>query len=228
MHSFDTQRHQALDLPSLCADAYKRTKEFSLFRDNPSLGFEILLTPARLRPPILFIGYNPGDAKNNTPIDVARAKGYEDHPPEENELATVKKDYRLATQLQKMFEYELLSRCVALNAVFIRTRTVDNYLRLGKAERADLQRFCFSIVSQLIDAMDPKQVVVLGFRTLELLNAEWSEDCSSPIKKRALTRVTRVFDRPALAVLHPSAQISNSDLKLIADRVRFFATIRSS
>lgn len=210
------------DLQSVCAEAYAQTRDISLFRDNAKLGFEIFLTPPRLRPPILFIGYNPGDASNNTPIDEARAKGYEDRPPAENELATAKKDYRLATQLQKMFEYDLLSECVALNAVFIRTRSIDDYLRLDADKREELQEFCFSMVRKLVDAMDPERIVVLGFRTLDLLQAEWTKDCTSPKKNRQLTRWTQVFKRQALAILHPSARISSDDLKLMADRVRFF------
>jgi hypothetical protein len=121
--------------------------------------------------------------------------------------------------MRKMFGKQFLEQCVGINAIFLRSPTVDDYKRnLDKNVRAQIEAFCLARVVQIVEAIDPKSIVAIGFDTLKLFGASTPDLAND--KGRTLTKIGAVAGRGAIASLHLSgARISNCDLDSIRDRV---------
>lgn len=199
-----------------CEAVYAATRALPLLRDNPSLGFEILMGPPRHRPLVAFIGYQPGEWKMT--VAEARAGGFENKWPLENTY--LDGEWRLAKRLRGMFGNEFVSKCVGLNAIFVRARSVSEYHRtVSRTDRRAVAKFCLEHVGRMLDAMEPQLVVVIGLSTLDLFGSS-QPDLRNPIG-RVLTRTGSVHGRDAIATLHLSgAQISREDVSSIAARIK--------
>jgi hypothetical protein len=125
----------------------------------------------------------------------------------------------LAKKMRHMFRREYLAQCVGMNAIFLRSPTIDDYKRdFDKNMRAQIEQFCLARVGQIIEAIDPAKIVAIGFDTLKLFGADAADLINE--KGRTLTKVGQIAGRPAIATLHLSgARISNPDLDRIRDRV---------
>lgn len=201
---------------STCEAAYVATRTLALLRDNQSLGFEILMGPPRHRPLIAFIGYQPGEWKMS--VAEARAGGFETRWPAANTYLVG--EWRLAKRLRDMFGNDFISQCIGLNAIFVRARSVKEYHRtVSRADRRAVTKFCLEHVRQMLDAMEPRLVVVIGISTLELFGSS-EPDLRSPTG-RVLTRKGLVHGRDAIATLHLSgARIARDDAGAIAERIK--------
>jgi len=102
---------------------------------------------------------------------------------------------------------------------FLRSPTVDDYKRnLDKNVRAQIEAFCLARVVQIVEAINPKSIVAIGFDTLKLFGASTPDLAND--KGRTLTRTGIIVGQSALATLHLSgAHISNHDRDSIRDRV---------
>jgi len=209
-----------MNIDERCAAVYAETRELPLLKANPALGFEILMGPPRHRPQVAFIGYQPGDGAMT--IQQARQAGYEQRWPSENEYLT--QPYLLARRLRGMFGNELLKQCVGLNAIFLRAQSISIYNSLvSRRDRRVAQAFCLDQVRVLLDVMEPRSVVAIGFSTLSLFGGGQADLHGEA--GRVLTKTGEVFGRPALATLHLSgARIARGDLARIAERVRDLAS----
>lgn len=178
-------------------------------------GFKILYAPPVYQPPILFVGYQPGGGADDFERETAR--GSDKSWPAACEYAT--ESWRLAKQMRQMFGRGFLEQCMGINAIFLRSPTVDDYKRsLAKDIRAQVENFCLTRVNQIIEATDPKKIVAIGFDTLKLFSE--SEPDLTNEKGRTLTKMGKIGGRSAVATLHLSgAQISNVDRDRIRDRV---------
>ena len=203
---------------TLCQDVYAQAKRLPILAD-PSIGFEVLLTPPRYRPPILFVGYQPGNGAKDMSVQKARDCGYEDWPQRNDLLCG---NSRLAYWLQTMFGRERLSECVAMNAIFIRWRSVAEYQRaVPRKSRKEIERFCLGKVEAMVAAMKPERIVVIGFSTLDHLGSRTDRGAGG----RKLTIEGQVFGRKVLATQHLSgARISNEERRSIAKRVLDFSS----
>lgn len=203
-------------LIALCRDIYTETKRLRILAD-PSIGFEVLLTPPRFRPPIMFVGYQPGNGARDMPVREARERGYEDWPQHNDLVCGASK---LAKQLRRMFGCQLLSECVAVNAIFIRWRSVTEYQRdVPRQTRDEIEVFCRAKVEDMVAAMEPKRLVVVGLDTLDRLG---TRPASSG---RTLTTEGWAFGRKVLATMHLSgARITTAERDLIAQRVLEFSS----
>lgn len=202
---------------SKCREIYGEARDFfDQFPIVPNYGFKILYAPPLYQPPILFIGYQPGGADDDCYIETA--KGADKRWPTRCEYAT--ESWKLAKQMRAMFGPRFLEECVGINAIFLRAKTAHDYKSTVKmGTRKQIEAFCLVRVRQIVEAIDPKKIVAIGFDTLNLFGASAPDLINE--KGRTLTRIGEVAGRTAIATLHLSgARISGPDLVRIRDRVR--------
>jgi hypothetical protein len=200
----------------VCLDIYRQTREcpeIASLRAEKDMGFEILLGPPYEKPPIAFIGYQPGDW--GTTSSEARKKGYEDSwVTKQCQYAT--ESWPLAQRLRKIFPVEFLARCVGLNAIFVRAPNVFEYERaITAAIRRRIREFCIGHVRSILDSIQPIQIVVIGHDTQALFGD--SVPCLTSETGRVLVRKGQIFDREVHVVLHlTGAWIRSADRLKIA------------
>jgi hypothetical protein len=130
--------------------------------------------------------------------------------PFKSEYATA--SWILARHMRDMFQPTVnLEQCVGLNSIFLRCPNITEYKHnLDTETRAKVERFCLERVHRIIDAIDPRKIVTIGFSTLKLFGE--TEPYSINAKGRVLTRRGRIGSRGAIAMLHLSgARISKED-----------------
>jgi hypothetical protein len=174
----------------------------------PAYGFKVLYGPPLYRPPILFVGYQPGGSA---------PEGYNDRWPPVCQYAT--ENWALAVKMRQLFGRELLERCCGVNAIFIRSPSMREYRRdYSRQVRAEVASFCLDRVASLVRAIEPVNLVVIGHGTLRLFGS--TEAALRSATGRVLIRTGRVAGRPALAVLHlTGARISLQDLVAVRAEV---------
>ncbi len=151
-----------------------------------------------------------------------RAYGSEDRWPPKSEYVT--ECWTLAKRLREMFGEEFIERCVGLNAIFIRAHSMKNYSELDRAHRSKIEEFCLPHVETMVNAIQPKLVVAIGFATLDLLDVDVVGTTKNE-KGRVLTKRGEIFGRDALGVLHLSgAWISKQDRETIARHIQSSST----
>ncbi len=171
--------------------------EPALAGDGPAPGYAILFGPPRLRPPILFIGYQPGGPYGPMP-DAASPSPW----PPVSQYATC--SWRLALRLQDIYGKELLARCTGTNALFVRARSSTHYKAYPSAARRRIEAFCIPACRRLIETMQPEKVVVLGLGSLGLLGKAGQVPIATGAKGRWLVCGGTIAGRPVTAVLHPT------------------------
>jgi hypothetical protein len=186
-----------------------------LIPDHAKLGFQILYGPPHQKPPVLFIGYQPGGG--STDYEIERAKGSQENWPDVCEYATA--TWRLAKWLQSMFGVDLLNQCVGLNAIFYRAPNLETYRNtIRRDQRKTIQEFCMPLANEIISMCQPKCIVAIGFETLSLFG-ESVPDLQNE-KGRVLTRAGNIIGQEAIGTLHLSgAHISTADRARIRDRI---------
>ena len=204
-------------LDETCRTIYAETKSHytAIAQTCRDLGFKILYGPPFLKPPILFIGYQPGGGAEDCARELI--DGAHDGWPTVCEYAT--ESWKLAYWMRKMFGAELLTRCVGLNAIFVRAPKVEIYRKtVASSVREEIEKFCLPRVEQLIGVMQPQRIVSIGFETLELFGGG-DPDLQND-KGRTLTKIGKIAARDAFATLHLSgAQISTIDRGRISNRI---------
>jgi hypothetical protein len=196
----------------ICRGIYEETRQYAPITNLSEMGFEILLGPPFPQPPIVFIGYQPGEGTLSAAQ--SRLKGYEDHwITDACQLAL--EDWVLAKKLQRMFDRELLANCVGLNAIFVRAKNIGAYnSRVPIRVRREIQQFCLNRVERILDSISPKLILVIGLQTLELFGGGTTSVTGT--NGRVLMKSGKVFNRKAHAMLHLSGcRIASGDREAI-------------
>jgi hypothetical protein len=173
--------------------------------------YRLLYGPAFARPPILWIGFQPGGCKHNRRDLVLPVSGVCD-------FAVAPRT--LAKRMRWTFPVKLLARCVAVNAIFIRSPNITRYKRtLSPALRGSIFSFCRARIEGLIWRLDPRLVVVYGLATLDLFDK--APGSVRPGKNgKDLIRCGKIGDRRVLGVRHLSGcRLSKSDRNLITSYI---------
>lgn len=204
------------DLEELCRAIYRNTAEFyrsiAPGMDEAALGYKILYGPPYPRPPILFVGFQPG---GRAP-EAARGEaiGERTRWPPRFEYADA--DWRLAVNARKIWPVEQLSGCVGMNAVFFRSPKVTTWRSFCISNEAEA--FCQPHVEALVAALNPLRIVVIGVGTYDKLSRGADmEPALVSSKGRVLVSRGQLWCRPVCITLHLSAQISNEDFGLMRD-----------
>ena len=209
------------DVRELCLSVYRETKAFHPMAEicgRYRLGFEILMGPPYQNPPIAFIGYQPGDWKLSA--EEARQAGYEDSwVADKCQYADA--EWKLAVVMRDMFGRELLEQCVGMNAIFVRTKNSEEYRKIPKQLRELTEAFCLERVRIMLEAIQPRQVIVIGFETLGLFGVANKVELMNQ-DGGVLVRIGHVFGRQARAIVHLTGGwgLSKADRNEIAQVIR--------
>jgi hypothetical protein len=206
-----TSRDQAT-IDRLCRNLYGETREFLEKNDlKPPFGFKILNGPPIWKAEILFVGYQPGGGEAAAKEE--EAKGTDRGWPLVCEYAT--ENWPLAPRMRRVFGAERLKRCVGTNVIFLRYPNADSYRRDIGAKRSAIEKFCAEKVACIVDAIEPRQIVTIGFAALEMQGPTATELSGD---KRMLIKTGKVANRPAVGIIHlAGARPSISDLTRLAD-----------
>jgi hypothetical protein len=176
-----------------------------------ALGHHIFYGPPIEKPPILFIGYQPGgrvESTSNAWPNVCEY-GITDPIP-----------YLLAGRLQAAFSPEFLRRCTGLNAIFLTSPSQNAYRKIDAEIRRESEDFSVGCVRQLISLLQPQIVVTLGFATMKIFNSEERELLNDG--KICLLYNSSIDDTPAIAIRHPTGsrpRPNDAQMKIIGGYV---------
>ena len=200
-----------------CREIYREAEViFSQLPRSRYYGFKILYGPPLFRPPILFIGYQPGGGSADFERETAR--GTDKQWPPTCDYAT--QDWAIARKMRGLFGREFLAGCTGTNAIYLRSPSIRDYRRdHDRDTRSKVERFCLAQTAQIVEVINPQKIVVIGFGTLGLFGP--SNVGAKNANGRALIRIGKVAGRPAIATLHLSgAHISRSDLEIIGSAIQ--------
>ena len=217
------------EIDAVCRQLYSEVAAFPPIAAvlGADIGFEILMGQPFYEPPVLFIGYQPGDGALS-PLE-AREAGFEKDWVFKGRSQYSTESWLLATKLRGIFgpnNISLLDRSVGLNAIYIRARNVASYRKTVKlADRKMIQDFCREKNDFLIKTIKPKKIVVLGFGTMDVFGSSIPDVVGD--NKKPVTKIGDVFGVNALAVRHlTGARFSANDYILVKDRIREFIGLR--
>jgi uracil-DNA glycosylase len=212
-----TTRDQS-SIDQICRDLYGETRDFLERNEiNPPFGFKILNGPPIRNAEILFIGYQPGGSEKDAKEE--RTKGTDRGWPPICEYAI--ETWPLAPRMRQVFGAERLKRCVGTNAIFLRYPNANRYRRELSSKRNDIEKFCTEKVAIIVEAIEPKQIVTIGFATLKMFGPTKPELISESERRYALTKTGKVANREALGIIHLSgARPSRSDLTRLASHLQ--------
>ncbi|KPM14910.1 hypothetical protein [Citromicrobium sp. WPS32] len=201
------------DRERACADVIAQTHEF--YRKHhlalKGRGYEVMYGPPIYRPDFFFIGFQPGgDHSTDQHTSAAGLQRW----PEFSYYAT--EAWHLAAAMQKMFDVETLRRSTGSNAIFFRAPSMQRYYDETPVDlMVEIDRFCRTNLLKIIDVLEPKVIVAIGFSALAQFCPSYPI-VTSP-KGRTLVQLGTIGDRRALATLHLSgARISDPDRAEIA------------
>jgi hypothetical protein len=181
----------------------------------------VLFGPPVERPPVLFLGYQPGGDEEAGAVETER--GTHLQWPDQCDYAT--QDWRLGVVMRQLFEPDIdLRPCCGINAIFVRAPNITAYkAKYDKKARAKITAFCLPRVDRLIDAMRPAKIVVIGLQTLKLFDKH-PVPGQRNAKGQALTAIGQVpGGRRAIATLHLTGyRVSRQDSELIKQAVLAF------
>ena len=204
-----------IEIDAACREIYAKTNmvydRYKAQLGSAALGFKILYGPPHAKPPILFIGDQPGGRINED------FKNERDSWFPQCEYAS--EAWPLAANMQRMFGSQLLLRCVGINSNFFRAPTATDWKCVPVPVRGPLEAHSREQLARLIDLLEPAEIVVIGFSTLDKFGPTTTRLVGS--NNRVLMKSGNLLRRPAVATLHLSgAQISREDRLRIAEAVK--------
>jgi hypothetical protein len=204
------------ELETYVTQLYQETSDFyteirpTLIEENHDCWYRILYGPPFPKPPVLWIGYQPG--------------GDEAEPGERYDTWSgsvcdyADKDWTLAHAMRRMFPTDFLAQTVALNAIFLRSPDLKTYKGLPEELRNRTFDFCKARLETFVELLDPQLIVVIGFATLRLFCEPVVE---LKTEKRNLILRGKIGSRSAIAPQHLSgARLSRGDRIKIAEHIR--------
>jgi len=115
-----------------------------------------------------------------------------------------------------------LENSVGLNAIFVRCKNEKSYINLiDLASRKEIEKFCLDMNQKIINMVQPKKLIVIGFRAAHLIGESAPDLIDS--RGQNLTKKAVIFGNNALIVKHLSgSRISNVDFDAMRQQMRQF------
>jgi len=179
-------------------------------------GYKIFNSPPNFRAPVMFIGYQPG---GGVP-DWAHEKSRQSHLTWPPVVEYAEAQWALAKRVKKIFKESVeLRETVGLNAIFMRAPNVSEYKSaISLNNRKEITKFSNNKVCRIIELLQPKKIIAIGFSTLRLFG-DTKPETNSP-SGRALTHIGEINGREALASIHlTGARITNQDFERLSERL---------
>jgi hypothetical protein len=148
---------------------------FSEWKTNYSdweLGFKTLYGPPVPRPEVMIVSLNPGGRKTSALSFQKDKENFENgifHPPEKISYWSRTDPRSMAVMVKDLYgsHIEMLrSQTVAFPVCFFRSR---NWAET-KPRRPEMKRFCFPIVNEIIQRLQPKRLLVVASKTYDYLD----------------------------------------------------------
>ena len=200
-----------METETICRDIYRETRAFYASKKIPlgsaAQGFRILYGPPIANAPYIFVGYQPGGVL----VDAL---------PDEHDTWPAEFDYTyekwpLAVYARETWGLSVLKQCTALNSIFFRARSIDEWQHVSRSLRDEIERFCRSRAERIVRALRPHRIVVVGMNTFhDLTNGG---DISLKSDKRVLVKTDFLWGTPVYGIIHLSgARISRVDRDKLA------------
>ena len=184
-----------------------------------ALGYEVLYGPPLLNPPVLFVGYQPGGGKPE-PLPILSPSG--DPPPWPAIFEYATREFALAKRLQLAFGREFLETCTGLNAIFLRSPSMDAYQQSVPPDvRAKFKALGVGATRDIIATLKPKIIVMISFSAMELFTQDGKAVLKDGDDQWQLSSA-ELNGTPVYGMRHPTArrdQPSNEDMKRVADHL---------
>lgn len=121
-------------------------------------GYEVLFGPPHVHADVLFIGFQPGGDQDLG--DCAQPAEREPMWPSECQYAVA--DWRLAKRLQSIFTPIFLKGCTGSEVQFFRAKNYQAYGFWPDDLRRETEQFSLSRLALIIEAIEPKRIVMIG------------------------------------------------------------------
>ncbi|GBQ09651.1 hypothetical protein [Komagataeibacter rhaeticus] len=203
---------------NICQNIYEETRkyysEITETLGEHALGFRILYGPPVVDAPFLFIGYQPGGRG----IDCA---AHHNTWPEVSDYVT--QNWPLAKQVRSIWGLDVVERCTGLNVIFFRAPSVAAWNKIAKPLRQKLENFSRQHTEQIVRALRPKCLIVIGLGTFDWLTE--GKPSLYGEKGRVLTRKGTLWNCEAIGTVHLSgSRISRADREHLR---AYFAAIQT-
>lgn len=189
-------------------------------------GIKVFYSPVTLNPRLMIISYQPG--------------GTEKHFEDEDKNLFENGDFRvqnfnsysetnhaIARRVRNFFDFagglELLKSSVVFPLIFFRAPTISAWRKeIPGRTRLEMEAFCFSKVKEIIEKLQPQEILVLGIETYDRL-----KDILGSVKNETILHVHQTSGRRMViraetgghklfAIIHPSgARVSTADWEVI-------------
>lgn len=170
-------------------------------------GFKILYAPPRFEPSVLVMGLQPGGSVSNVRAAELR------QPSASNEY--LHESWTLAAELRKRFGATYLQGAIGTNVIFFRAPSWKQWCGIESQLRANLETFCVNENKRLIQAMHPKQLLLLGWDALNLIGGSGFQElvanrpADGKRRRKRLLMSGTFAGIPAFAIPHPSTAWKN-------------------
>lgn len=206
-------------LNQTCRSAYAQVKTFydlqDIQIDGERLGFRVLYGPPVLRAKILFVGFQPGGRL--AAAQAGEADGEMMHWPDA--LDYLSSDWPLARRIRQIWPKHVLEQSVGTNAIFFRAPSLQHWYKLPKPQRKEAEEFCVRILGTLIDAINPRLIIVIGLKAFDLLTSGTA--CLTGRNGRRLIKHGTLRGHKTLGIIHLSgARINDEEISLIREYTR--------
>jgi len=203
---------------------YGRVNElWSEHRDDlfgGACGFSVLSGPPIERPQVMIIGANPGFGVDDDQPCV------EETWPARSYIQDAQ--WPLARKIRAIFaeagRSSHLERAVQTNFLFFKSSTIKfaddsryPWEAVASGVRTKLERWCADEVEELVGALEPEIVLVLGIAPFDVHVRDASTVLMDRSGRRRLLAAGRIAGRPAVGILHPTgAQVAGADWSRVA------------
>ncbi len=203
-----------METVALCKSAYAETRQLYGFHASAlggsALGYRILYGPPFEEPEILFVGDQPGGGE--TAASESARLGHLESWPSECDFANA--EWRLAKRMREIWSPEFLATCVAMNANFFRAPSSAAWSQVRSESRQALEMLSLRWCERIAEAIRPRQVIIIGFRTFRRLTA------GTPVvigRRGPLAFSGQLWSAPTTGIMHLSgARISAADRRSLA------------
>jgi len=202
-------------------------KKYSFWKQ----GFKVFYGPVKKRPELMIISHNPGGDH----IDFQK----EDKPSFEKgnflppESLPYSGGYTMSRKMQRFFAKDmyLLETSVTIPIMFFRSKNINKLNDIERFKRYEMERYSLLKVKEIIDTVQPENILVIGLKTYDLLGkviglCDEEEFLHMNKDGRLLAVRAKQNGGKIFAMLHISgARINTNELSFI--KKSFFKFIKS-
>lgn len=184
------------DPARVCREVYVETRAFyeahSPAMGPAALGFRILYGPPVAKPPVLFLGYQPGGT-------MAEDGNQHETWPVVSDYAV--QSWPLAARLRETLGEAKVAASTGLNAIFFRAKSIADWRRFKRPLRDEMEAFSLSRAERIVRVLAPRHIVVIGLGTFDRLTAGTASTLGAG---RVLAKRGDLWGASAIGIMHLS------------------------